>query len=116
MIYTITVMVNIRSSTAFVVLFLAVFLASVVPAQEQAGARKIVSKVAAVYPELASKIQIKGIVKLEVLVAPNGKVKLAQVVGGSPILAQAAVDAVEKWRWAPAAQESKELIEINFHP
>ena len=92
-------MVNIRSSAVLAVLFLGAFLAAAAPAQEQAGARKIVSKVAAVYPELASKIQIKGIVKLEVVVAPNGKVKVALVVGGSPILAQAAVDAtVEKWR------------------
>jgi TonB family protein len=109
-------MVNIRCFSMFVLIFVGVFAASVAPAQEQPGARKIVSKVTAVYPELASKIQIKGIVKLDVVVAPNGKVKVALVVGGSPILAQAAIDAVEKWRWAPAAQETKELVEINFHP
>jgi hypothetical protein len=38
------------------------------------------------------------------------------VVGGSPVLAKAAVDAIEKWKWAPGPQETKELIELNFHP
>ena len=86
-------------------------------AQEQSEAkRKIVSSVTPVYPELAAKMQIRGTVRVQAMVAPNGKVKFTQVVGGSPVLARAAVDAVEKWKWAPAAQETKELIELNFHP
>jgi outer membrane biosynthesis protein TonB len=53
---------------------------------------------------------------VEAVITPNGKVKFTQVVGGSPVLAKAAVDAIEKWRWAPAPQETKELIELSFHP
>ena len=87
------------------------------PAQEQPEVkRKIVNRVVPVYPELASKMQITGTVKIEVVVAPNGKVKFTQVIGGSPVLAKAAVDAIEKWKWGPAPQETKELIELNFHP
>jgi TonB family protein len=85
-------------------------------AQEQPDARKIVSKVVPVYPELASKMQIRGTVKLEVVVAPSGKMKSTQVIGGSPVFTKAAVDAIDKWRWVPAPQETKELIELNFHP
>jgi membrane protein involved in colicin uptake len=51
-----------------------------------------------------------------VVVAPNGKAKFTQVIGGNPLLAKAAVDAIEKWKWVPAAQETKELVELNFHP
>ena len=86
-------------------------------AQEQPQAkRKITSQVSPVYPELASKMQIAGTVKVEALVAPNGKVKSTTVVGGSPVLVKAAVEAIEKWKWVAAPQESKELIELNFHP
>ncbi len=85
-------------------------------AQEQPEARKIVSRVIPEYPELARKMQMTGTVRVEASVAPNGKVKFTQVRGGSPVLVKAAVDAIEKWRWAPAAQETKELIELNFHP
>ena len=86
-------------------------------AQEQPETtRKIVSKVVPVYPELASKMQMRGTVKVEVVVTPSGKAKFTQVLGGSPLLAKAAVDAIEKWQWGPAPQETKELIELNFHP
>ena len=105
-----------RFSLAFVLLLGAVLMAPIAPAQEQTEGRKIVSKVVPVYPELASKMQITGTVRLEAVVGPNGKVKLTQVVGGSPLLVKAAVDAVEKWRWAPGPQETKELLELNFHP
>jgi TonB family protein len=107
----------------FAVVFLAlslrviVFSPSYSMAQEQPEAkRKIVSQVVPVYPELASKMQIRGTVKVEVVVSPNGKVKFTQVVGGSPVFAKPAVDAIEKWKWVSAAQETRELIELNFHP
>ena len=78
--------------------------------------RKIVSRVVPAYPELANKMQIRGTVKVEAVVAPNGRVRFTQVIGGSPLLAKVAVDAIEKWKWGPAPQETKELIELNFHP
>jgi TonB family protein len=104
---------------AFVVLFLGVIVLSPAfsLAQEQPeGKRAIVDRVIPVYPELARKMQIRGTVRVGVVVAPSGKAKFTQVIGGNPLLAKAAVDAIEKWKWAPAAQETKELIELNFHP
>ena len=86
-------------------------------AQDQSeGKRKVVTRVVPAYPDLARKMHIVGTVKVEVVVAPSGKLKLTQVVGGNPLLAKAAVDAIEQWRWGPAPQETKELIELNFHP
>lgn len=86
-------------------------------AQDQPeGARKIVSRVPPVYPDLARKMQLRGAVKVEVAVSAAGKVGGTQVVGGSPVLASAAVEAITKWRWAAAPHETKELIEIKFHP
>jgi len=61
-------------------------------------------------------MQISGTVRVEAVVAPNGRLKLTQVLGGHPLLAKAAVDAIEKWKWAPAPQETKELIILNFRP
>jgi TonB family protein len=78
--------------------------------------RKIISQAVPTYPELASKMQISGTVKVEAVVAPNGRVRATQVIGGSPLLVKAAVDSIEKWKWSPAPQETKELIELNFHP
>jgi len=89
----------------------------VVRAQQQDDlVRKVKSKVAPVYPELARKMAISGVVKVQVVVAPNGTVKNAKLVGGHPVLAGAAMDAVRKWRFEPAPEESTGIVEFKFDP
>jgi TonB family protein len=78
--------------------------------------RRTKSKVQAVYPELARKMNITGTVKVEVVVAPNGTVKDAKVIGGHPVLANAALEAVRKWRFEPAAMESSGVVDFKFAP
>jgi TonB family protein len=78
--------------------------------------RRVKSKVPAVYPELARKMNLAGTVKVAVVVAPNGTVKEAKVVGGHPVLANAALDAVRKWRFEPAAAESSGIVDFKFEP
>jgi TonB family protein len=78
--------------------------------------RRAKNKVQAVYPELARKMNITGTVKVEVVVAPNGTVKDAKVIGGHPVLASAALDAVKKWRFEPAAVESSGVVDFKFEP
>jgi TonB family protein len=78
--------------------------------------RRAKSKVQPVYPELARKMNLTGTVKVEVVVAPNGTVKEAKVVGGHPVLANAALEAVKKWRFEPAAMESSGVVDFKFEP
>ena len=78
--------------------------------------RRAKNKVQPTYPELAKKMQISGTVKIEVVVSPNGTVKEARVVGGHPVLANAALDAAKKWRFDPAASESTGVIDFKFEP
>ena len=78
--------------------------------------RRAKIKVQPVYPELARKMHIAGTVKIEVTVAPNGTVKEARIVGGHPVLANAALDAAKKWRFEPAAGESSGIIDFKFEP
>ncbi|HTT25021.1 MAG TPA: energy transducer TonB [Candidatus Binatia bacterium] len=78
--------------------------------------RRAKTRVQPVFPELARKMSIGGTVKVEVTVAPNGTVKEARIVGGHPVLANAALDAAKKWRFEPAAAESTGVIEFKFEP
>ena len=82
---------------------------------EGSGGRAIVSKAATVYPELAKRMNLDGLVKLRVRVSPAGTARTVEVVGGNPVLAKAGQDAVYKFRWAPASQESEEQVWIRFH-
>lgn len=85
--------------------------------QEQAeGARKIVSRVMPRYPEMARTMNIRGSVKAEALVKPNGVVKAVDVKGGHPVLVRAAQEAIYRWKWEPSAHETREPIEVKFDP
>jgi TonB family protein len=78
--------------------------------------RKVKSRVTPLYPEIARRMNISGVVKLVVVVAPNGVVKSTKVMGGHPLLVSAAEDAVKKWKFEPAAQEDSGVVEFTFKP
>ena len=77
------------------------------------SARKLKSKVAPQYPELAKKMNVTGAVKLELIVGANGQVKAVRPLGGHPLLIDAAEAAVKQWRYEPGA-EGTEVVEIRF--
>ena len=85
-------------------------------AQSEEILRRAKTKVQPTYPELARKMNISGTVKIEVTVAPNGTVKEARVVGGHPVLANAALEAAKKWRFEPAATDNTGIIDFKFEP
>jgi len=61
-------------------------------------------------------MNLRGTVRLEALVRADGSVKEVHVVGGHPILAEAAVRAVMQWRYEAAPKESTEVVKVNFGP
>ena len=85
-------------------------------AQQDEITRKVKSKVFPSYPELARRMSIAGVVKVQVVVAPNGSVKSTKVVGGHPLLVNAAMDAIKKWKFEPASEESTGIVEFKFQP
>lgn len=91
------------------------FLVSTASAQD-ALEHRIKNKVQPTYPEIARKMNLAGVVKIEVTVAPNGTVKDTKVIGGNPILVNAAMDAVKKWRFETASDETVGVLEFKFDP
>lgn len=83
-------------------------------AQEQSLQRKVKSKVPPEYPEIARKMSLTGVVRLEVVISASGSVKETKVIGGHPILVNAAVDAVKKWKFETANSETIETVQVNF--
>jgi TonB family protein len=55
------------------------------------------------YPELARRARIQGVVKLQVKVKTDGSVEVQKILQGEPVLADAAVEAVKRWRANPAS-------------
>lgn len=97
------------------VVALAVSLANAQTASDSGHSeRKVAARVAPVYPELAKKMHIRGIVKVEATVRPNGTVKTTRVLGGNPVLVDAALDAVNKWKFEAAQNETTEIVQLAF--
>jgi TonB family protein len=84
--------------------------------EQSTGARKVITKIAPAYPDMARRLNLTGTVKLETLVLANGSVKSVQIRGGNPLLAQAAQRAVEQWRWQKAEHDTTEQVEFRFDP
>jgi len=78
--------------------------------------RKVVQRIVPPYPELARSMKLSGIVRVAADVAPNGSVVSAAVLGGHPLLARVAVDAVRQWRFETAPQPTQEVVFITFQP
>ena len=83
---------------------------------QDAAKRRVVERDAPAYPNLARSMALQGVVRVEATVAPDGSVKAVDIKGGHPVLAQAAANAVRKWRWEPSSHESREPVEVKFLP
>jgi len=80
------------------------------------GSRKVITRVEPIYPDLARRMKITGSVKVQLTVAPNGTVKETTVLGGHPLLANAVIEAVRRWRFETRPQSSTEMKEFRFEP
>ena len=57
--------------------------------------------VAPVYPDVAARAKVEGVVLLEVAIAPTGRVEDVRVLRSIPLLDEAAVAAARQWLFSP---------------
>jgi TonB family protein len=79
-----------------------------------ADQREVRSRVAPVYPEIAKRMKITGIVSIEATVEPNGKVASVKTINGSRTLSPAAEAAVMRWQFVPSESRSTVEVQVNF--
>jgi TonB family protein len=92
-------------------------LGAYAPAQQsgsEEAKRRVKTKVAPAYPELAKRMNVTGKVKIEVIITPDGKVKSTRALGGHPLLVQACIDAVKEWKFVAAPEETTQVVEFEF--
>jgi TonB family protein len=78
--------------------------------------RKLIVSADPIYPQELQKHLIGGVVRLRITITPKGDVKDVQILGGNPILADSAVRAVQKWRYAAASSQTSAEVSIPFNP
>jgi len=80
---------------------------------------KLIAKVDPKYPDEARRQRVSGTVKLHAIIRKDGTVAELKVISGDSLLTQAAIDAVQQWRYSPTLLEDKPIevdtiIEVAF--
>lgn len=78
--------------------------------------RKMISNPAPAYPETAKRFRLTGVVKVQVVIAPDGQIKSTKIIGGHPLLVNVVEETLKNWKYAPASSETTVLLEFNFKP
>jgi periplasmic protein TonB len=80
---------------------------------------KLIRKVIPEYPRLAREARISGVVHLIGTIAKDGTIRDLRLVDGHPMLARAALEAVEQWVYEPTLLNGEPVeviapIEVSF--
>jgi protein TonB len=72
-----------------------------------------------VYPPIAKQAHVQGAVVLHAIIGKDGRIKNLQVQSGNAMLTQAAIDAVQNWRYKPfilsgEPTEVETTVTVNF--
>jgi TonB family protein len=76
--------------------------------------RKVKTRIDPIYPDLARRMNVTGTVKVMVVIGTNGSVKSAKPLGGHPLLIEPSVEAVKKWKYEPAPEETTTTVQFMF--
>jgi TonB family protein len=80
------------------------------------ASRVLLTRVDPEYPDALRPLHIGGTVRLEVTVSPRGAVEEVTLVGGNPILGEAAIKAVKQWVYAAAPTQTTLQVSVPFAP
>jgi protein TonB len=80
----------------------------------------LLNKVTPLYPDIAKRARIQGVVVLQAVISKQGTIENLRVVSGHPMLTQSALDAVRQWRYRPyllngEPVEVETQITVNFN-
>jgi TonB family protein len=66
-----------------------------------------------VYPDIAKRAGVQGVVRLQVRATKDGRIEVDKILSGSPTLAEAAIAAVKQWRVRPFSASGKPVDVIS---
>jgi TonB family protein len=101
------------AATCFVVAAALILAAVNLPAQVN---RRVLSNPEPPYPEVARRLRLSGVVKVQVTITVDGKIKDAKIMGGHPIFVNSVEQTLKDWKYAPAATETTTQLEFTFRP
>lgn len=84
-------------------------------------AAQLIEKIPPVYPEMARRQRVSGMVRMELVIDEKGKVESIRTLSGHPFLVGPASTAVKQWKYAPATINGvpvkvTTILELVFRP
>ena len=81
---------------------------------ESTAARAVKIRTPPEYPAIARQMNLRGSVQLEVIIKADGSVKEVHVIGGHPLLANAATISVKQWPFEAGEKQTTEVLKVSF--
>jgi len=88
----------------------------VISRQSAKSERQLLTRFEPQYPEALKQRQIGGTVRLELTISPKGAVQSVRLLGGNPVLDEAAVKAVKQWVYSVSPSTTTTEVSIPFEP
>ena len=82
--------------------------------ENAAAQRTLITRIEPEYPETLERLGIGGSVRLELTISAKGAVENVAVLGGNPILAEAAAKSAKQWVYSPASSYTKLEVVVPF--
>jgi len=76
--------------------------------------RKLLTRVEPDYPDTLRKLYIGGTVRLRVSISAAGHVEKVELLGGNPVLGEAAAAAVKKWVYTTGTSRTEAEVSLSF--
>jgi protein TonB len=83
-------------------------------------AADLIHQVNPIYPPLARQARVQGVVVMEAIISRDGSIESLRVIRGHPLLNQAALDAVQQWKYRPTLLNGDPVevitaVTVTFH-
>ena len=80
---------------------------------QAATPRKLKNKVTPEVPPIVHQMRLAGVVRIEIVVGTDGRVKSTKALGGHPLLIECAERALKKWQYE-RGPETTTIVEFHF--
>jgi TonB family protein len=78
------------------------------------AARTLITRIEPEYPDTLKRLNIGGTVRLQVTISAKGNVENVELLGGNPILGEAAISAVKQWVYVTGHSRTVAEVSIPF--
>ncbi|MGA7446408.1 MAG: TonB family protein [Terriglobales bacterium] len=76
--------------------------------------RRLISRAEPAYPDVLRNNGIGGTVRVQVTIASDGAVENVELLGGNPVLGDAAMTAIKRWVYAAGRSRTQTVVSIHF--